>query len=144
LHPIQYLLCFNHIIGVSGPPFSANFLEKFGVGHRSPTKTSGGQLFVIFMRKCTKMGTRAGGGRTSFFTLFPAPVPQGLPWEPKATKMEPKATKMEPKGAQSHQNGAQGCQNHLQNKKFGNIKRWFGNQKNVSKKSVTLFHQPPQ
>ena len=63
LHPTAYLLCFRHILEVLGSPVLKKFLLKMCVGSRSPKKAVTFSLFLIFKRKCVKMGAQMGGGK---------------------------------------------------------------------------------
>ena len=94
LHPIQYLQWFWYILKVSGHLFFANFLAKMGVGHKLQSKSFWERLLVIFIRKCTKMGTQMARGRSPQNTSFFHWATFGVPWEPKATKMEPNGANM--------------------------------------------------
>ena len=96
LHPTAYLLCFRHISGVLGCPFGKKPQQKMCVDYRSPKKASGVCLFLIFMRRCTKMGAQMGGAKVPKTALFLIGPPLGAPGEHEATKMEPKGSKMTP------------------------------------------------
>ena len=61
LHPTAYLLCFRHILQVLGPPVLKKFILDMCVGSRSPPKAVTLSLFLIFRRKCVKMGAQMGG-----------------------------------------------------------------------------------
>ena len=61
LHPTAYLLCFRHILGVLGSPVWKKILLEMCVGSRSPKKAVTLSLFLIFRRKCVKMGAQMGG-----------------------------------------------------------------------------------
>ena len=83
LHPTAYLLCFGHILEVLGSPVLKTFLMKMCVGSRSPKQAVTLPLFLIFKRKCVKMGAQMGGGKSPknrfFFSLWSY---SGLPGEP--------------------------------------------------------------
>ena len=73
LHLTAYLLCFRHILEVLGSQVLAKFQLKMCVGSRSPPKAVTLSLFLIFRRKCLKMGAQMGGGKgpkNLFFLLF--------------------------------------------------------------------------
>ena len=70
------------------------FSAEICVGHRSPKKASGGRFFVIFMRKCTKMGVLWEEAKVPETVFFSPWAPFGCPW-----------------GARGHHHGTQGCQN---------------------------------
>ena len=70
LHPTAYLLCFRHILEVLGSPVLKKFLLKMCVGSRSSKKAVTLSLFLIFRRKCVKMGVQMGGGKSPKTALF--------------------------------------------------------------------------
>ena len=79
LHPTAYLLCFRHILEVLASPVLRKFLLEMCVGSRSPKKAITLSLFLIFRRKCVKMGAQMGGGispqNCSFLLGFLDPLP---------------------------------------------------------------------
>ena len=79
LHPTAYLLCFRHILEVLGPPVLKKFLVEMCVGSRSPTKAVTLSLFLIFRRKCVKMGAHIGVGEGPKNRLFLICPPLGVP-----------------------------------------------------------------
>ena len=82
LHPTAYLLCFRHILETLGSPVWAKFQLKMCVGSRSPQKAVTLSLFLIFRRKCVKMGAQMGGGKSpknALFLLFYSLVPLWVP-----------------------------------------------------------------
>ena len=80
LHPTAYLLCFRHILEVLGSPVLKKFLLKMCVGSRSPKKAVTLSLFLIFRRKCVKMGAQMGGGKSPKNCSFSHWSPFGCPW----------------------------------------------------------------
>ena len=82
LHPTAYLLCFRHILRVLGSPVLKKFLLEMCVGSRSPKKAVTLSLFLIFRRKCIKMGAQMGGKvqKIVFFCSFTHWSPFGCPW----------------------------------------------------------------
>ena len=80
LHPTAYLLCFRHILEVLGSPVLKKFLLKMCVGSRSPKKAVTFSLFLIFKRKCVKMGAQMGGQIAPKSRLFSHWSPFGCPW----------------------------------------------------------------
>ena len=82
LHLTAYLLCFRHILEVLGSQVLSKFQLKMCVGSRSPPKAVTLSLFLIFRRKCVKMGAQMGGGKVRkmcFFVLFYSLVPLWVP-----------------------------------------------------------------
>ena len=80
LHPTAYLLCFRHILEVLGSPVLRKYLLKMCVGSRSPKKAVTLSLFLIFRRKCVKMGVQMGGGKSPKNCSFSHWSPFGCPW----------------------------------------------------------------
>ena len=80
LHPTAYLLCFRHILGVLGSPVWQKFLLEMCVGSRSPKKAVTLSLFLIFRRKCVKMGAQMGGEISPKNCPFSHWSTFGCPW----------------------------------------------------------------
>ena len=80
LHPTAYLLCFRHILEVLGSPVLKKFLLKMCVGSRSSKKVVTLSAFLIFRRKCVKMGAQMGGGKSPKNCSFSHWSPFGCPW----------------------------------------------------------------
>ena len=80
LHPTAYLLCFRHILGVLGSPVLKKFLLEMCVGSRSPKKAVTLSLFLIFRRKCVKMGAQMGGEISPKNCPFSHWSTFGCPW----------------------------------------------------------------
>ena len=80
LHPTAYLVCFRYILRVLGSPVLKKFIVEMCVGSRSPKKAVTLSLFLIFRRKCVKMGAQTGGGKSPKNCLFSHWSPFGCPW----------------------------------------------------------------
>ena len=80
LHPTAYLLCFRHILGVLGSPVWQKFLLEMCVSSRSPKKAVTLSLFLIFRRKCVKMGAQMGGEISPKNCPFSHWSTFGCPW----------------------------------------------------------------
>ena len=80
MHPTAYLLCFRHILEVLGSPVLRKYLLEMCVGSRPPKKTVTLSLFLIFWRKCVKMGAQMGGGISPKNCSFSHWSPFGCPW----------------------------------------------------------------
>jgi len=82
LHSTAYLLCFRCILGVLGSPVLKKFLVVMCVGSRSPNTAVNLSLFLIFMRKCVKMGDQTAGEispKNRLFLIFFPLVPLWVP-----------------------------------------------------------------
>ena len=80
LHPTAYLLCFRHILGVLGSPVLQKFLLEMCVGSRPPKKAVTLSLFLIFKRKCVKMGAQMEGEISRKNRPFSHWSTFGCPW----------------------------------------------------------------
>ena len=95
LRLMQSVQCFLPILRVSGHPFLGSFLERIGVGYRSPKKKLPMSTLCDFYAKMSQHGypLAEGGKKLQKKMSLLIGLPSGFPGEPEATNMDPMVQK---------------------------------------------------